>query len=349
MARTKQSYLDKIPKSSHGILVQERAAVQNFEEFCQFKYHVSSDKIIEELKKMPASKQESHIYEMLQNFGNYMIEDQSISILTSKRYVKRIKNYLNYLLEIKIHNEDLKQNTRWPKEVQRDDYPLEPQEARKILAEAKNRKTMYLFQMGTGIPIGEAMQLRKRDFNFGLERIKVVVPGKYRKVRAVKRTFVPKWIESEIKELLGMKKDDDMAFNDNPNINTATTNEANFFNRVRQRAKLDHLVYDSGVAKITIHSFRSWFITRANKVDFGLGNALAGQGYYMKRYSRYSEKEMMDFFIKAEEALSPFEPTETQSQKEMKAKIAELEVKNILLGDFEKRIRLLEQTRPKTE
>lgn len=333
--RSKDTYIDRIPKSSPGTIVCEKAALRNFEDFTEYKFHVSSDNVLIELRKLDGNRLESTVFDILQNFSNFMIEEQRISIGTSKNYVKRIKNYLNYLLDTKIHNEDLKQNMRYPREEERDNYPLSADEARKIMEEARKKKTLYLFQLGTGIAIGEAMKLRKRDFSCEMERIKVVVPAKYRKVRATKRTFVPKWIEPEITALLAKKKDDDTIFTKSQKPLFAVINETNNFDRVRDRAGLGDLIYDSGTHKITIHSFRSWFITKANKVDFGLGNALAGQGYYMKRYSRYTEKEMMKFFLKAEPFLNPYQNNEDAEKQS--------ELMNVMRSDLDKAMAEIER------
>jgi integrase len=300
----RESYLARIPKASTGPLAMEKAALKNFEAFCEWKFHVSIENMLIALRKYQGTRQENTIYEVLQNFANYIHEDKNITIIVAKSYTKRIKNYLNYMLDTKIHNEDLKQNIRYPREEKRSDYPLSAEEARKILNEAKNRRLAYLFMIGTGISDGEHLHLRKRDFSFGT-RIKVSVPSSYRKVRAPKITFVPKWIEADMTARLDKLKDDDLVFRKKSEWIGANNIEVNFFRRVRKRAGLEHLVYSSGTHKITIHSFRSWFITRANRIDHGLGNALAGHGYYMKRYDRYTEQEMLEFFIKAENLLNP--------------------------------------------
>jgi hypothetical protein len=91
-----------MPKDSVGSLAQEKAALSNFDQFCEYKFKVSSDNILRELRKINGTKQESVIFEMLQNFANFMVEEQHITIATAKQYVKKIKNYLNYMMEIKI-------------------------------------------------------------------------------------------------------------------------------------------------------------------------------------------------------------------------------------------------------
>lgn len=327
--KTRESYMDKFPKGSRSTISNEKAALNSFDKFCGWKFRVSAESVIRELAKFDEKKQKSTTFSMLQTYSNYLVEEQQIAIGTAKQYSKSVKNYINYMLELEISNEQFRREIKFSRQEIRDDYPLSPEEAMALLAEARSRKLMYLFQMGTGIAIGECMHLRKRDLDCSLERIRIKVPAKYRKVKSPKVTFVPKWIESEMKELLDSLKDDDYLFNiiGNPNTKNAVISQEQFFDRVRKRAKLDDLVYDSGTHKITIHVFRSWFITHADRIDFGLGHALAGHGYYMKKYNRYTEKELLEFFIKAESLLSPYEVQNTEEQKERRVKFTELENK----------------------
>ena len=327
--KTRESYIDKFPKNSRSTISNEKAALNSLDKFCEWKFHVSTESVIRELTKFDEKKQKSTVFSMLQNYSNYLVEEQRITIGTAKQYSKSVKNYINYMLDLEISNEQFRREIKFSRQEIRDDYPLSPEEAKLLLAEARSRKLMYLFQMGTGIAIGECMHLRKRDFDCTLERIRIKVPAKYRKVKSPKVTFVPKWIESEMKELLDGLKDDDYLFNiiGNPNTKNAVISQEQFFDRVRKRAKLDNLIYDSGTHKITIHVFRSWFITHADRVDFGLGHALAGHGYYMKKYNRYTEKELLEFFIKAESWLSPYDVQNIEEQNEFRVKFMELENK----------------------
>ena len=324
--KSKESYLDRIPANSTGPLAMEKAALKNLETFCEWKFHVSTENMLSGLAKYQGTKQENTIYEVLQNYSNYLCEERSVTVTVAKNYAKRVKNYLNYRLDTKIHNEDLKQNLRYPREEQRDNYPLSAEEAILVLNHAKNRRDMYLFMMGTGMSDGETLHLKKRDFILGGNRIEIYVPSAYRKVRAPKRTFVPKWHEKSMLARLEQIKDDDPVYRKKAEWKGANNIEVNYFGRLLRRAGLGDLRYSSGVHKITIHSFRSWFITKANRIDHGLGNALAGHGYYQKRYDRYSKEEMLEFFIQAEPLLNPFYNTlQSKEIKKNEDRISKLE------------------------
>ncbi len=52
--------------------------------------------------------------------------------------------------------------------------------------------------------------------------------------------------------------------------------------------------------KIHVHSMRSYFITKANNIQFGLGHILAGHNFYMKEYNKYTVDELLFMYKKFE-------------------------------------------------
>ena len=100
--------------------------------------------------------------------------------------------------------------------------------------------------------------------------------------------------------------------------------EDNFF-RMRIKAGFGELRYDNGIHKITLHSFRSWFITKCNRIDSDFGNALGGHQKYMKKYNRFTDQELCDLFIKAENTLSIFERVDEDQEKRIEVLSKDLE------------------------
>ena len=78
------------------------------------------------------------------------------------------------------------------------------------------------------------------------------------------------------------------------------------FASARRRAdlmeKYDHCKQNR--YKIHIHSMRSYFITKSNKKQFGLGHILAGHDFYMKRYNRYTVDELLSMYKQIEKDLT---------------------------------------------
>ncbi|MBI3641451.1 MAG: site-specific integrase [Thaumarchaeota archaeon] len=320
--RDQQSYLIQFSSQSRSTLKQEQSALKALSDFCKDRFDNGTiEELVEELQTLKDRKQENTILEILQSFINHL-HSSKLNPKTIQNYSKRVKNYLNYRLDVRIHNEDLRR-LKFPKQDKRKPYPLKLEEAKKILDCASEQKGLYLFLMSSGMRIEEACQLRKRDFTSGI-RYKVHIPAKYTKTRQERITFVSKEAEPYIKEILDSKKDDDLVFVTNEDPLYASINEMNRFVRVRKNAKLDHLKYDSGISKITIHSFRSYFISKSGRVELGLGHALAGHDYYMKQYDRYTDEELLQFYLKAEPYLAIYGSELLESHAELKTKVEEM-------------------------
>ena len=107
-------------------------------------------------------------------------------------------------------------------------------------------------------------------------------------------------------------KDDDHIFThwDDDNILKAKHSEEDYFYRLRERVGLNEKYEDSCRHKISIHIFRSWFVTKCNRVDSDFGNALAGHDKYMKRYNRFTVPELIALYKKAEPELQIFDRKE---------------------------------------
>ena len=136
-----------------------------------------------------------------------------------------------------------------------------------------------------------------------------------------------------LKPILDKKKDDDLIFATNEDSLKAKHTEEDYFYRLRTRVGLTDR-YDNGIHKITLHSFRSWFITKCNRIDSDFGNALGGHGKYMKKYDRLTDSEKCELFIKSESSLSIFENVDTNENLK---KIEELQCKLDELEDEKKR------------
>ena len=120
-------------------------------------------------------------------------------------------------------------------------------------------------------------------------------------------------------------KDDDLIFATNKDIQKSKHTEEDYYYRMRVRAGLDKMKYDNGIHKITLHSFRSWFVTKCNRIDSDFGNALAGHDKYMKRYNRFTDNEKCELFIKAEKTLSIFERVDEDQENRLEEQSKEIQ------------------------
>lgn len=315
---TLDNYFSKLSTKSESTKSLSKTSIKHFQEFCFIHYSKQEDEIFIKLNSMEPRPRERSIFDMLQEFINYL-DKRKVTEVAVKTYFSQVKPYVSYRTDTKIHEEDVKSNLKFRRIPQIRKHILTRDEARTLIDEAENaRKAIYLLAISTGISIGEMKQLKKRDFQevkyTKLDgqtevRYKISVPASYRKVKIDKVTFASKEAERYFVPILHRKGMDDLLFTSNENTKHAVVAEEQYFNNLRKKTGLT-AKYENGRHKITIHIFRSYFISKCEKINAGLGHALAGHGRYMKIYERYSDEELLDFYLKAEPELTIYHDAE---------------------------------------
>jgi len=315
---TRESYFEHIRSKSRSHKVNTRISLDWFEKFCIGQFNGKTEKIIlEDSLKQKYDNPQRHLknlFSLLQDFINYLeVEGQDPA--TIRINFNLVKNYLNWY-GFEIYSEAVKSRLNFPRKIEEESYPLVLDDIKKILNEASPlRRVLYLFLSSTGMRIQEALKLRKRDLDFSFDRIMVKIAGKYTKTKKPRKTFVTKETENYLLPILKRKNDDGLIFATNEDSLKSKHTEEDYFTRLRTRIGFGELRYDNGIHKITLHSFRSWFITKCNRIDSDFGNALAGHQKYMKKYDRLTDIEKCDLFIKAEKTLSIFDRINEEQQK----------------------------------
>jgi integrase len=328
---TRESYFDHISTKSKSHKTNIKIALDWFDKFCIGQFDGKNEQTIlrDSLKQKydEPQKHSKNLYSLLQDFVNYLgIEGQDPS--TIRCNFNLVKGFLNWY-GFEIYSESVKSRLNFPTKIEEEAYPLTLENIKTILSEANaRRRVLYLFLSSTGMRIQETLKLRKRDLDFDFDRVMVKIPGKYTKTRKPRKTFISNETLSYLKPILATKKDDDLIFATNEDSLKAKHTEEDYFYRLRVKVGLIER-YDNGIHKITLHSFRSWFITKGNRVDSDFGNALGGHAKYMKRYNRFTDQELCELFIKAEPSLSIFENVDSNENlkkiQELQGKLEELE------------------------
>lgn len=346
--RTKQTYFDKISNSAERTQAGIRVSIRHFERFSQVTHKATDEDIIRKLDSMNKEVKERAVWDILQSFINYLNKN-GLQPSSTSQVCNRVRAYLSYRLSLKLHNDDAKENLTQKKQPKRKNHPLTIDEIKIILDHARpHRKALYVFLLSSGVRIMEACQLRKRDFTKTLSRYKVHIPARYTKTKEERFTFISKECEDSLTPILAKLKDDDLVFATNSDAFKAEQNEEMYFTRLRAKAGLTDR-YDSGTSKISLHSFRAFFISKCDRVDMGLGHALAGHGHYMKQYERFTEQELLDFYLKAEPKLSIYGMNEDSDMvKQSRDKINEQEqrIRNleIMVSNYSDFIHVTKQT-----
>jgi len=308
-----RSYVDEIMSETDKFTA--KAMLKHLDEFCNQKYNGrTKEQILEELhslKNKPEFKK--YLYALMKGFIKHL--DSRLRVVTTRAYFKHFKRYLKSS-GFEFRDEDLKDNgVKLGRVVDGEHHTLVIEELEKLFQTIPNKHlALYHVLTSSGIRIKEAVQLKKRDFDEKTERIKITIPGKYAKNGKTRITFCSKESEQYLRPKLRNLKQDELVFTKNPNSHRARQNEEEKFDRIRNNAGFTKR-FDTGHHEITIHSFRSWFVTKCNRIDYGFGHSLSGHDQYMARYDRLTEEELLDLYIKAEPTLQIFDRTEEQTEE----------------------------------
>ena len=303
-----------------------------------------------------------------------------------KIYLSIIKDILRfYGLLNNINEKNL--SIKYPKNLKEKKYALEKKVARKIIPYGNNtlRRLLLLFLCMTGMRLNEAIQLKPEFFSFvdrqgskttreKMFRIRVDLPAIITKSGIDRYSIIHHELQEAILHELENSKREYLFHN--TKVSSAHNNEERAFTNMREEMIKDGikemgLKYQSGRHKITIHKFRSLFITMANRVsgsdlagDFGDNMAGHSDGKMKTIYDQMPDSMIMDLWLKAEKLLSfdqnNSEETESlrdeiqllkdqvkQRDKDHKAEIEELNKKHLeniaemqfkTIEEFEKRI-----------
>ena len=161
------------------------------------------------------------------------------------------------------------------------------------------QSVLLLVLIGSGMRIGEAMHLRKEHLDWGRERVAVHIPASITKTKTPRTTFLTREAASELKEFLDSRTDSD------PRVFPYSAGAASA--ALRKAADTLGLCPSEGNLRfVHWHMTRKWFLSRFSLfASKDVAEALAGhEGYLSKSYRRYTPREMLIQFKKAEPWLS---------------------------------------------
>jgi len=313
--KDKMSYEQKLSASPDATKRNKEYAVETFERFCQHKYEKSSNEVIEEIikiKKTQPDEYEDALYGMLQEWiiwnkargmGNYTI-------------ITQFSNLRKYLFhrKIKTNDQDIKEYLTFEKITREERYPMSSEEFRRIIEGfARNPRLQALFLTlgSSGMRIGEALHLKKKDLDLTKKRIKVNIPPTT-KTRTGRTTYLSYETEKILRPLLEEKNPNDQIFARNGS-NTSDRSVRTSLNRCLERMGFTEKYQSNGFKKITSHSFRAFFFTKAaRKHGENYAHRMTGHGGYLMQYDRMTEDEKMEKYIELECELLIFDQTKNE-------------------------------------
>ena len=324
------SFDDMLSTAPESTQINKRYAVKLFEKFVGASYPGRTTKnVIDELcllKKQDSQTYDDTLYGLLQDWINWN--------QTSKRCNSTIRvafsNLRQYLFHhgIKTDEQNIKQYLRFGKRTRENRHPLSQVEYQKIihaLARHPLVQGLFLSLGSSGMRIGEALSLKKKDLDLTGIRIKVNIPATT-KTRTGRTTYLSLETGKLLRPRLENIGLDDSVFT-LKNSNDVSSSIRTMLSRTVDRLQLVDKYQSNNIRKITTHSFRAYFFTKAaRKHGENYAHKLVGHGGYLMQYDRMTEEEKLEMYIELEPDLAVFEQTKNELEiNRLREKVDEID------------------------
>ena len=160
-------------------------------------------------------------------------------------------------------------------------------------------RVLFLFLSGTGLRLGEAMTLDKKDIDWSGVRPAVRVRAEHSKNKIPRITYMTKEAEDALRSYLTSRSDDD------PRVFPYTVGCAQSLLR-KSLDKAGWGPVNGEARRFHWHMTRKWFISRFSLVaSKEVAEELAGHvGYLSRSYQRFTRRQILAQFKKADSYLS---------------------------------------------
>ncbi|MBL7014973.1 MAG: site-specific integrase [Nitrosopumilus sp.] len=312
-----QSYEEKLATVPERTRQSKLYAIKVFEDFVCEKYNNRTvADIVEELQAIKKTQeQEAYdeaLYGMLQDWINWN-ENRGLGNYTIRILFSNLRKYL-FHIGIKTYEQDIKEILRFGKKTREERYPLSQDIYRQIVnGFARNPRLQALFLTlgSSGMRIGEAINLKKKDLDFTTKRIKVNVPATT-KTRAGRTTYISKEAEDYLRPLVDKLETEDYIFA-RKNQRLLDPSVRKSLTRLLDRIDFTETYQSNNYRKITSHSFRAYFFTKAaRKHGENYAHRIIGHGGYLMQYDRMTEDEKLEMYLELEPDLTIFDQTKNE-------------------------------------
>src|SRR6185312_580940 len=213
--RTKEGFFERISSEPVATKNNRVASLKNFEIFVESKYEGRDlEDICEEIQALQGQEKDNALYDMLQEWINWNQQSQRRKNSTIRLMFSSIRKFL-YYMGIKTDQQDIKENLKFGKITVDEKYPLSDDEYRAIITafgRHPRRQALYLCLGSSGMRIGEALKLRKKDLDFSQARIKISISSEIAKTRKGRITYISKEAEKILKPILNKIGNEDLIF-----------------------------------------------------------------------------------------------------------------------------------------
>ena len=291
--------------------------------------------VIEELRLLKSQDSQTYedaLYGMLQEWINWN-QKKGRGNYTIRVAFSNIRKYL-FHMGIKTSEQDIKEYLRFGKRTREDRHPLSQIEYQGIIDGLSRHPVMqalFLALGSSGMRIGEALSLKKKDLDLTGPRIKVNIPANT-KTRTGRTTYLSLETEKLLRPHLERIQRDDYVFakkNHKPDASSVRT----MLGRLVDKLVLVERYQSNNIRKITSHSFRAYFFTKAaRRHGENYAHRMTGHGGYLMEYDRMTEDEKLEMYKELEPEMVIIDQTrneleikrlqeENESIKELRAEV----------------------------
>jgi len=265
-----------------------------------------------------------------------------------------VKGYLRHL-GVKVHSEDYKQNVRLPKTLRHREEPMTKEIILRVLRNVPPKiQTVILVLTASGMRIGELVQLKLSDIDFGTNPTTIRLRAETTKTREARETFLTSEATNSLKDYLrryfgwkdGQENEHlkDVAIFGRTSLvkskkRTPDTKQSSYLLMSGLLMKILSYYLDkvpgldnknsNGRRVIHFHAFRKFFRTTVGNVcgrDFA--ESLIGHHFYMDTYYNMTSEKQREMYLKAEPYLTISDATKMESSlKYLSEKYQKLEAK----------------------
>jgi len=315
--KTRESFDERISTEPIGTQLCKKYAIKIFGDFVAEKYSGKTiDDIIEELNLIRNTQNqqtyEEALYGVLQDWINWN-ESRGLGNYTIRISFSNLRRYL-FHLGIKTHEQDIKEYLRFGKRVKEERHPLSGEEYRDIVSGFSRNPRMqaFLLMLGSsGMRMGEALNLKKKDLDFTTKRVKVNIPADT-KTRTGRSTYISNEAKRKLEPFIQKMSLEDYIFGKHgkvPHIH----NFSRAMIRMLDKLGMNEKYQSNSFRKISTHSFRAYFFTKAaRKHGENYAHRLVGHGGYLMQYDRMTEEEKLQMYLELEPELVIFEQTKNE-------------------------------------
>ena len=324
------SFDDMLSTAPESTQINKRYAVKLFEKFVDVSYHGrKTQDVIDELlliKSQDSQTYEDALYGMLQDWINWNQKNGRCNSTIRVAFSNLRKYFFHH--GIKTHEQDIKGHLRFGKKTHEERHPLSQMEYRRTidaLARHPIMQGLFLALGSSGMRIGEALSLKKKDLDLTGIRIKVNIPATT-KTRTGRTTYLSLEAEKILRPHLENIGLDDYVFT-LKNSNDISSSVRTMLSRIVDKLHLVDKYQSNNIRKITTHSFRAYFFTKAaRKHGDNYAHKLVGHGGYLMQYDRMTEEEKLKMYIELEPDLVVFDQTKNELEiNQLRDKVDEVD------------------------